>query len=516
MLLKNAIGSKLMATLNSMGDPRDLDNRFIQFPAIPTKYTIYNIYSGSLVPGVNGLPLLNGGLFPRLCNIIGESGCGKTSFAIGSIASAVDYVWNRFGAGYSECLYFDPENNTPPQRFMNLANWAPADFLNKCNYSNEDLTLVDLANTIIKIYNIKTKCRKDYLLPSGIKDVDGREVMFLAPTFICVDSVAAVNPNGVEDLLQVDKAGEMKDIEKLGNNMEAAIDAKAWTIFVRKIKPYLDGANIGLYCINHKTKEMKVGMFDKETRYLPFLGMGEKIKGGKEFIYQSFNIVDFNSGEKYNDRNPVYGPNVNGFMSYASFVKNKYNIEGVRFPMVFDMNRGYVPELSDMEYLYQKKFGISGAVKLSLDILPEVQFTRKTLVDTIEEFPQLARALAFTAKYHACQEMLYRNAPASLVDMGQNISLERRLALIYSFSESYDAKNDISEAYTNFMELAEGKRHYTVFNLSDNYRGNVFNNQNVDQVTSGYMPLTGHGATPFDITDENTKGKYVFPNKYKA
>ena len=35
---------------------------------------------------------------------------------------------------------------------------------------------------------------------------------------------------------------------------------------------------------------MKVGMFDKETRYLPFLGMGEKIKGGKEFIYQSFNL----------------------------------------------------------------------------------------------------------------------------------------------------------------------------------------------------------------------------------
>ena len=239
--------------------------------------------------------------------------------------------------------------------------------MNKCNYSNKPISLVEVANMILKIYNIKTTCKKDYLLPSGLRDVDGREIMFLAPTYICIDSVAQVNPNGVEDLLQLDKAGEVKDNDKLGSNMEAALDAKAWTIFVRKIKPYLDGANIGLYCINHKTKEMKVGMFDKETRYLPFLGMGEKIKGGKEFIYQSFNIFDLSSGEKLNDRNPIYGPDINGFVANASFVKNKYNIEGAKFPMVFDMSRGYMPELSDMEYSYKKFISDLHAYKEFID-----------------------------------------------------------------------------------------------------------------------------------------------------
>ena len=95
-MVNGAIGSKLMNRLFKMGDPLGGDNEFIQFPAIPTKYTVYNVYSGTMVEGVNGMPVLNGGLFARLCNIIGESGCGKTSILIGKVTSSVDYIWNRF------------------------------------------------------------------------------------------------------------------------------------------------------------------------------------------------------------------------------------------------------------------------------------------------------------------------------------------------------------------------------------------------------------------------------------
>ena len=37
--------------------------------------------------------------------LVGESGCGKTSVLIGLVTSAVDYIWNRFGQGYSEIFY---------------------------------------------------------------------------------------------------------------------------------------------------------------------------------------------------------------------------------------------------------------------------------------------------------------------------------------------------------------------------------------------------------------------------
>lgn len=506
-------GSKLLNRMSQMAGGPAAEQYSIS-PAIPTKYSVYNIYSGQLEMGMHGYPVLNGGLFPRLCNIIGESATGKTTLMVGLATSAVDFIKSRFGDGYSELIYLDVEKNLNKNRFCDISHWSLADYQTRCSYSDGDISLVDLANTIMKIADIKMKYKKDYLLPSGLRDIDGKEVMFLAPTYICVDSVAAINPNGVEDLIEHDKAGEMKEVDKLGTNMEAAQDAKAWTIFVRKIKPWLAQANIGLYCINHKTKEMKVDMFSKETRYLPFLGMGEKLKGGKEFIFQSYNIFDLQSGEKFDEKNPVYGNDMRGFSTRASFVKSKTNQEGVRFPMIFDLNRGYLPELSDFEYLYQKKYGIDGAVKMSLDVLPEVQFTRRTLLDTIEEYPQLARAIQFTAKFHASNEMLYRTIPTSLKDFGTNVPLEQRLSILYNFTTQYE-KQVMDDPYKNFASLAHANQHYFTFgNNFIDHSNDLFKNSNIEQAAEGYTFISSTGVTPYDADKGLARvedGHYVFP-----
>lgn len=516
MTLQGTMGSRLLNRMAMYSPDNDIVN-FREFPAIPTKYTEYDIYSGALAVGKHGYPVLNGGLFPRLCNVIGESATGKTSFVIGSCASAVDYIQKKFGSGYSELYYNDPENNTPVKRFLDVSNWSPMDYMTKCSYSNASLSIVDLANQIIKISETKTKYSKDFLLPSGIMDVDGREVMFLAPTFICVDSVAAVNPNGVEDLVQMDKAGEMKDVEKLGNNMEAAQDAKAWTIFVRKIKPFLDKGNIGLYCVNHKTKDLKIDPYAKETRYLPFLDIGEKVKGGKEFIFQSFNILDLAAGEKFTpDKNPVYGDKMTGFSARARFVKNKFNIEGATFPMVFDQNSGYSAVLSDMEYLYGKKYGIEGSVKMALSVLPEIGFTRKTLLDTIDEYPQLARALQFTARYCASAEMLYGTTAGSLTDFGTNVPLNQRLSIIYSMTSSSNSSDEnASEEFDNVTKIAIENRHYFSFTDCNTDVSKVLLRDNdIARANKGYQLLPARGVTPFDVDLGTAKvigGSYVLP-----
>ena len=262
----NLVGGSMLLNQMSMLSGGSKDDLYDIVPAIPTKYTIYNVYSGQMEMGIHGYPVLNGGLYPRIGNIIGESATGKTTLLVGLCTSAVDWIRNRFGNGYSELFYFDVEKNLNKNRFCDVSGWTLADYQTKCNYSSDDISLLDLANFIMKIVDIKTKYKNDYLLPSGLRDIDGREVKFLAPTYICVDSVAAVNPNGVEDLLAHDKSGEAKEIEKLASNTDGMTDAKAWTVFVRKIKPYLDKANIGLYCINHKTKETKMDMFQKEKR----------------------------------------------------------------------------------------------------------------------------------------------------------------------------------------------------------------------------------------------------------
>ena len=509
----NLVGGSMLLNQMSMLSGGSKDDLYDIVPAIPTKYTIYNVYSGQMEMGIHGYPVLNGGLYPRIGNIIGESATGKTTLLVGLCTSAVDWIRNRFGNGYSELFYFDVEKNLNKNRFCDVSGWTLADYQTKCNYSSDDISLLDLANFIMKIVDIKTKYKNDYLLPSGLRDIDGREVKFLAPTYICVDSVAAVNPNGVEDLLAHDKSGEAKEIEKLASNTDGMTDAKAWTVFVRKIKPYLDKAIIGLYCINHKTKETKMDMFQKEKRYLPFLAMGEKLKGGSEFIYQSYNIFDLQSGEKFDEKNPVYGPNINGFSTRTRFVKSKTNMEGVQFPMVFDLNRGYLPELSDFEYLYQKKFGIDGSIKMVLDVLPEVQFTRRTLLDAIDEYPQLARAIQFTAKFHASNDMIYRCAPGGLKDFGQNVPLEQRLAILYNFTTPY-SRIIFDDPYKNFAELAAANKHYFIFGTNNiDHSNDLVKNENIDQASKGYTFTSTVGVTPYDVDKglAETDGHYVTP-----
>ncbi len=510
-LLNGVMGSKLLQHMN-MFNPIATESDYKVVPAMPTKYTVYNIYSGGLAQNVNGMYVFNGGIFPRLSNIIGQSATGKTSLMVSANASAVDEIIRRYGPGYSELFFLDTENNTPTERFLNLTGWSPVDFCTKCNYSNKSITVVELANLITKISDAKNKFKKDYLLPSGLRDIDGREIMYLAPTFICLDSIAAVNPEGVESLLERGKDGELKEFDSMANNTEAMRDAKAWTIFVRKMKPFLDAGNIGLYVINHKTKETKMSMYERETRYLPFLAPGEKLKGGQEFIYQSYNIFNIDSGDKLNERNPIYGDDITGFIGNCQFIKNKGNVEGYKFPMVFDQSKGYIAELSDLEYLWLNKYGIDGTVKISFDVLPEVSFTRKTFLSMSEEFPQLLRALQFTTRYHASHKMIYRCDPVSLKDFGLNVPLEQRLAILYGYTTPY-GKQIIDDRYKNFAMLAHANAHYYNFGSYNKLYSNVIlKNNDIERASKGYTIAKGDGITPFDADLGLTK---IYDGKYQ-
>jgi hypothetical protein len=503
-------GSKLMNYINGVSGDKDLNNTLV-IPATPTGFNVYDLYSGFIIQNTSNYPVLNGGIFPRLCNIIGESATGKSSKAIKDVSGAIDRIWKKYGSGYSEMYFLDPEEHTSVQRILNLSNWSPAEFTNKCNFRQSAISLVDLANLILRIYDTKIKYRNEFILPSGLRDVYGKEVMFLAPTFIILDSVAAVNPNGLDNLIEHDKMGDIKELSNLGTNMEGAQDVRAWTIFVRKIKPFLDAGYINLTCINHKSKEMIIDPYAKKTRYLPFLDVGEKLKGGQEIIYQSYQIFYILGGKKIDEKDPIYGPAIDGLVVNTYFPKNKANIEGAHFPMVFNKATGYHPELSDFEYLFQTRYGLQGTTKFAFDVLPEVQFTRKNLLDVIEEYPAVSRALAFTARIAASFAMQYYQAPPSLSDFS-NIPLEQRLSILYAYTESYGKHQDYSEIvhYDQCEKIAIENRHYVFVNHGINM-GNVLPNSiDLHTVQRGYTIPGGSYVDPYNM-DEYTDGFFSYP-----
>jgi hypothetical protein len=480
-------------------------------PATPTGFNVYDIYSGHITQNTLGYTVLNGGIFPRLCNIIGESATGKTSKAIKDVARAIDNIWSRYGSGYSEMYFLDPEEHTDLKRILALSNWSPAEFTNKCNFSQNAISLVDLTNLILRIYDTKIKYKNEFLLPSGLKDIYGKEISFLAPTFIILDSVAAVNPNGIDNLIERDKMGDIKEINSLGSNMEGAQDVRAWTIFVRKIKSFLDGGNINLTCINHKIKDMNIDPYAKKIRYLPFLDIGEKIKGGQEFIYQSYQIFYILGGKRIDEKDPIYGPDIDGLVVNTYFPKNKANVEGIHFPMVFNKSSGYHPELSDFEFLFQSRYGLQGTTKFAFDVLPEISFSRKSYLDTIEEYPALARATAFTARIAATYAMQYFRPPPSLSGFS-NISLNERLAILYAYTESYGKHQNYNEAvhYDQCEKIAIENRHYVMMNFHHDRKNVALNDTDLSLSQKGYMIPGPSYVDPYNM-DLHTDGFYSFP-----
>jgi len=510
--------SILMKKLLDMGGIKEIEDSFIEVPGYLTGFNGFDFYSSTLKTGIQGFPVINGGYFPRLTNIVGESGSGKTTFAVQTIASTVDRLQRKFGSGFSEFFFYDPEQNTSSTRITKLTGWNNQELVGKCIFNQKNVSLLELANFIIKLADTKKRYKKELMIPTGIKDILGNEVIVLAPTFILIDSVAAVNPSGIESLVAYDKSGDVKEVSRLATNMDGATDAKAWTIFIRKMKPFLDEANINLTLINHKTMGIQTDMFKMPTRVLPFLKPGERLKGGNEIIYQSYMIIDLASKEKYDQvKNPIYGPYVDGFGVQTTFVKNKNNVEGVSFPMVFDKSSGFLPELGDFESLFQDKWGFSGSpMSMSLDILPEIKFTRKTLYSKCQEYPLLSRALSFTTKINMGYKTLFNSTPPDLSNIGESRSLEDRVALVTSFTDTYpgyiDRGIDIPE---ELRKISIENRRYFMSNVDFDLTDSIPTYDDIDlmspdeEMEDTYASFTDQTYDPYSETEELDGVKYT-------
>jgi hypothetical protein len=260
-----------------------------------------------------------------------------------------------------------------------------------------------------------------------------------------------------------------------------------------------------LYFVNHKVKELQIDPYAPKTRYLPFLKIGEKLMGGRELIFQSFNAFMLSSGAKIDEKDPIFGPDINGWIANAMFVKNKFNIEGAPFPMVFDQATGYSPVLSDFMYLYERKFGLSGTSKITLDILPEVSFSRKELVNLLYTHPAVGRAIQFETRYRASAEMLngIRN-PTPLLDLGTNVPMEKRVGIIMACTQSYHSDWESGEEWRDFLKLGLENRKYYVMDASPestqiSYINSIINDPDITRVTKGYSMVGQRANTPFDV-----------------
>ena len=487
--------------------------------ANPTGYNGVDVFSGSIDYDMNGVPRLNGGIFSRAITVVGESTTGKTTLAIRLGSSIIDR-WNRVYGDLAEMYMKDLEDNTTIRRVQALTGWTDWEVMNRFKLDTNPRTTTDLYNEIRAIADMKEKLRKQLVVKTGFLDLDGSEIEVYSPTVYLVDSIAALS-HGVVDF-EFDKAGNLKEVEQVASNIDGAREAKANTAFIKKVKGYLSKYNIILIMINHITEEMSTSMYDVPTRFLTFLKPGQKLKGGKELVYQSFAIISLSLKTRITDKDPMYGDTIRGSLTNLTFIKNKSNVEGIPIPMIFDQKTGYRPELSDWEYIYGQGYGFAGSpAAYYLKILPEVKFTKKNLYDSCLSNPLLARAMSFTTRFKMIHDVIKGTVAPDMVEFANRFSYEERVALIISFTDPYPGyENDHIFLPAAIENTALEHQKYIIAN--DRWFAHQ-GNYTIDQkYFEDLMLVQEEGeprfvagnfayATPYDPVTHEEEGDYIFP-----
>lgn len=422
----------------------------------PTGFTSIDLLGATIEMDMDGIEYLNRGLANKFYMNTGESGLGKSTIKIQTSCYSVEWWNRRFPATEpSDLILIDSEDFTTSNRVMDLSHWD-ADYMNRHLSLRKDNDLTSIYNLILKIADMKAKNKDTYYVETNMRDVNGRPLKTWVPTFILIDSLAAIKAGAGLDSVEKDKNGEIKEMA-ISQNIDAMREAKDNTNFIMKVKPLCNEYGINISIINHITKDNSMSMFDVPKRYLITLKPGEKLRGGYELIYQAYGIDRLTLKERLTpDRNPVYGEGIDGAIVEYTYLKSKNHGEGIPYRMVMDKREGYKPELSDFEYLYTQNYGFQGAgVGISLTILPEIKFSRKNLEEKCRQHPELARALQFTAKMLIVHTLLLDQKNGPSLDFIAEMDYDKRVAYIFAYTSRYPGygtesiSEELNKAITN-------------------------------------------------------------------
>ena len=381
--------------------------------------------------------IINGGMFDNPYTEIGLSAVGKTTLWIQVIGGCIDN-WRKWYGPVSDLLFYNVEMHTTPDRVQKLTGWDERTMAETVHMVSEPWSIIEIYNDIAKYAKMKIENHKQIEVDTGIRNILGDTIKVLPTTYVLIDSIAAVR---TKTELEYDKDGNVKSTDSVAgtSNMDAMQIAKDNTLFINEVKKLCNDAKICVIMVNHLVEIPVLDRYNPPKPQLPGMKFNQKVKGGNELLYQSFCVGQLSIRERmFNEKQQIYGPSVHGLISLMDILKNKNGPEGIRYPMIFDGETGYKPELTDFEILYSEGlYGIKGnPMNYHLSMLPEISFTRKNLLQKCHENPLLARALCFTTRLFLMSKFINRETPPDISEF-ENFPFDVRVALILSHSMDY-------------------------------------------------------------------------------
>lgn len=370
-------------------------------------YSLFDVYTGSYHDGMRGERILNGG-FAAFMGFVGPGNAGKSTLMNDLALKAFKDHYND-----TEFAVYDTENLARRERFVRLAR--KIDFPAEVDFYDEKWFSMTKSENMIgnkwfeayKEYMIEKEKDKKAKLTTPFKHPKtGEAIMWWYPSVTLMDSISGFSTDSIEKLME---KGETGDSER---NTLFMKDGIAKTQLMMELKDNLTKSGQYFGTVAHVGKTVNIDG-KPERKHLVHMRQGEKINGvpGKfdyytTVCYEIFAITPLVSADK---KGPLYPKDaeddLRGDVDLNELsiraLRNKLGVSGIPFKIVMSQKEGFQPSLTDYHYCREYDYyGIvgGGTPNNKLELMPDLNFTRKSLRTKIKEDPKFVRALGITAE----------------------------------------------------------------------------------------------------------------------
>lgn len=196
----------------------------------------------------------------KILTVVGKSGSGKSTLAYKIAGQILKTDEN------AQVIHLDYERAANKARIASMAG-IKTELITADSeiYSllNSEISTETLYGLVKAVHELKMENKADFTIT---QQFNGKEVHYLVPTIIIVDSIATMMPNNIIDE------------DELSGSMSASGIAKTNNAVYKRISNFITDANITVININHITTKIEIGPV-KTKPALNFLGQDESLPG---------------------------------------------------------------------------------------------------------------------------------------------------------------------------------------------------------------------------------------------
>lgn len=376
--------------------------------------TLFDIQTGTFVPGTHGGMILNGGIGHSNA-VMGRPQMFKSTLLFSYVMRVLsNYIDTR-------CIIDDTEQAQKKERLVLLSpHNNQIDLMNRIRLQTPaDVTAEEFFEHVKAIAKEKLGHLKDYLVESPFLDArTGKPLMMLLPTIFVYDSWSGLMSGSVQSIY------DTKQVGSSDTNMVYMRDGNVKKMILSQIPTLAARAGLFFCFTAHVGDKFDINPFAPTMKSLQYMKMSDKPKGvGSDFNFLISNTVDMRSvqvmldGEKECQYPIPGGSDVELSEVTSVLCRCKNNMSGSTLMTVISQLKGVLSDLSNYHYIKKNDYyGLPGSKITHKPVMTDTALTRTTVREKLLD-PKVARAVEIIAQLCYIQNNWM---PSDVIDISIN------------------------------------------------------------------------------------------------